>query len=111
MTAPHKADSSSEKLGASGWTGRYRRCCSLLMGNCAGVQGNAEINPSFSAPNSSGTTPPRFAFAMILLDCARVLWFSVWVTLCTLVVGWPSYQVSAFLDFPFFSFLGVALLG
>ncbi|TVU47574.1 hypothetical protein EJB05_07180 [Eragrostis curvula] len=25
------------------------------MGNCAGVQGNAEINPSFSAPNSSGT--------------------------------------------------------
>nr|CAB3496353.1 unnamed protein product [Digitaria exilis] len=25
------------------------------MGNCAGVEGNAEINPSFSAPNSSGT--------------------------------------------------------
>ncbi|KAL5218386.1 hypothetical protein ABZP36_019070 [Zizania latifolia] len=25
------------------------------MGNCAGVQGNAEINPAFSAPNSSGT--------------------------------------------------------
>uniref|UniRef100_A0ACD5XNM2 Uncharacterized protein n=1 Tax=Avena sativa TaxID=4498 RepID=A0ACD5XNM2_AVESA len=24
------------------------------MGNCSGVQGNAEINPSFSAPNSSG---------------------------------------------------------
>lgn len=27
---------------------------SLLMGNCAGVQGNAEINPTFSAPNTSG---------------------------------------------------------
>jgi len=27
----------------------------FLMGNCAGVEGNAEINPSFSAPNSSGT--------------------------------------------------------
>ncbi|GJN08302.1 hypothetical protein PR202_ga26208 [Eleusine coracana subsp. coracana] len=25
------------------------------MGNCVGVQGNAEINPAFSAPNSSGT--------------------------------------------------------
>ncbi|CAN6289882.1 unnamed protein product [Urochloa humidicola] len=25
------------------------------MGNCAGVERNAEINPSFSAPNSSGT--------------------------------------------------------
>uniref|UniRef100_A0A0D9VSH0 non-specific serine/threonine protein kinase n=1 Tax=Leersia perrieri TaxID=77586 RepID=A0A0D9VSH0_9ORYZ len=25
------------------------------MGNCAGVQGNAEINPAFSAPNSSGS--------------------------------------------------------
>ncbi|RLN16652.1 hypothetical protein C2845_PM02G30200 [Panicum miliaceum] len=25
------------------------------MGNCAGVEGNAEINPSFSAPDSSGT--------------------------------------------------------
>ncbi|XP_051181993.1 receptor-like cytoplasmic kinase 176 [Lolium perenne] len=36
-----------------GWTGRYC-CCSFLMGNCAGVQGNAEINPSFSAPNSTG---------------------------------------------------------
>uniref|UniRef100_A0A8R7U7J3 Protein kinase APK1B, chloroplastic n=1 Tax=Triticum urartu TaxID=4572 RepID=A0A8R7U7J3_TRIUA len=24
------------------------------MGNCAGVQGNAEINPTFSAPNTSG---------------------------------------------------------
>lgn len=67
----------------------------LVMGNCAGVQGNAEINPSFSAPNSSGARPLFLGFCSVapnqcvavlvpalpflLVDfCGGLVWFCSW---------------------------------
>ena len=111
MTPAHKAASSSEELGAtscaSGWTGRYL-CCSFLMGNCAGVQGNAEINPSFSAPHSSG-----MLFFVMILGLLVASPITVSGSLCALLLGsalalfFFRIKECAFLDF---SFLGVALL-